>query len=399
MTLDRRTLLKTSLVAVAPGALWTSTSARAAGVADKELVLGTHLDLSGPVAIGMPVIRNGIQMRIDEANEAGGINGRKIRLVIEDNASQPSQAVRAVDKLIRKDEVFALLCPFGSGPNVATVKKAVDAGVICFAPYAASGLVRQAAGQTPLLFTTNLNYDSTTSSAVKWATGTLGSKKVGFIYQEGPFGDLVGKGVKAALAAKGMPLAAEASYKVGDLDFSSHVARMQAAGVDLIVCATTTRETIAVAAEVKKLGLAGVNVLTASPGRAGLTVALGKDAMEGVYGVGTWRIATPDQATAAEKSWAEAYRKRFKAEPDDVAAAFYDYTSWFLQEVRNAGRDLTTDKLVKALQASTFKGVASYDTQRFASNHIDPEWTRVEQVVQGRWTARSSVVDPAKSAL
>lgn len=239
MTLNRRTLLKTSIAAAAPGALWTR--ARAAGVADRELVLGTHLDLSGPVAIAMPVIRNGIQMRIDEANEAGGIHGRKLRLVIEDNASQPSQAVRAVDKLIRRDEVFALLCPFGSGPNVATVKKAVDAGVICFAPYAASALVRQAAGQTPLLFTTNLNYDSTTSAAVRWATGNLGTKKVGLVYQEGPFGDLVGKGVKAALASKGMPLAAEASYKVGDLDFSSHVARMQAAGVDLIVCATTTR--------------------------------------------------------------------------------------------------------------------------------------------------------------
>jgi hypothetical protein len=174
---------------------------------------------------------------------------------------------------------------------------------------------------------------------------------------------------------------------------------MQAAGVDLIVCATTTRETIAVAAEVKKLGLTGVNVLTASPGRAGLTIALGKEAMEGVYGVGTWRIATPDQANATEKAWAENYRKRFKAEPDDVAATFYDYTSWFLQEVRNAGRDLTTEKLVKALQASTFKGVNSYDTQRFANNHIDPEWTRVEQVVQGRWTARSNVVDPAKISL
>ena len=165
MTLNRRTILKTSLAAAAPGALWTS--ARAAGVGDKELVLGTHLDLSGPVAIAMPVIRNGMQMCVDEINEAGGIHGRKIRLVIEDNASQPPQAVRAVDKLIRKDEVFAMMCPFGSGANVATVKKAVDAGVICYAPYEASALVRQAAGPTPLLFTTNLNYDSTTSAAVK----------------------------------------------------------------------------------------------------------------------------------------------------------------------------------------------------------------------------------------
>ena len=306
--------------------------------------------------------------------------------------------MRAVDKLIRKDEIFALLCPFGSGPNVATVKKATDAGVICYAPYAASALVRQAAGQTPLLFTTNLNYDSTTSAAVKWATASLGSKKVGFIYQEGPFGDLVGKGVKAALAGKGIPVVAEASYKVGDLDFSSHVARMQAAGADLIVCATTPRETIAVASEVKKLGLAGVNVLTASPSRSGLTVALGKAAMEGVYGVGVTRITPPDQLTAAEMTWADSYRKRFKSEPDDAAAGFYDYTSWFLQEVGNAGRDLTTEKLVKALQASSFKGIASYDTQRFANNHIDPEWTRVEQVVQGHWTPRSSVIDPAKTA-
>jgi len=216
-------------IAVAAIAAASGVSAQQRGVTASEVVFGMPTDLSGPAATYGVSSSNGVKMRFEEANEAGGINGRKLRLVIEDNASQPSQAVRAVDKLIRKDEVFALLCPFGSGPNVATVKKAVDAGVVCFAPYAASGLVRQAAGQTPLLFTTNLNYDSTTSAAVKWATGNLGSKKVGFIYQEGPFGDLVGKGVKAALAAKGAPLAAEASYKVGDLDFSSHVARMQAA--------------------------------------------------------------------------------------------------------------------------------------------------------------------------
>ncbi|MEO7404245.1 MAG: ABC transporter substrate-binding protein, partial [Burkholderiales bacterium] len=75
--------------------------AQAAGVTDTEIVLGSHLDLSGPVAAGMPMIRNGMQMRIDEANEAGGVNGRKLRLIVEDNASQPAQGVRAVQKLVR----------------------------------------------------------------------------------------------------------------------------------------------------------------------------------------------------------------------------------------------------------------------------------------------------------
>ncbi len=394
MTLQRRTILKSGIAAVA--LIWSSPS-RAAGISNTEIVLGTHLDLSGPVAIAMPVIRNGMQMRIDEINEAGGIHGRKIRLVTEDNGSQPPLAVRAVDKLIRKDEVFALLCPFGSGPNVATAKRAVDAGVLVFAPYAASALVRQAAGDSQLLFTTNVHYDSTTAAGVRWAAANLGSKKVGLIYQEGAFGDLVGKGVKAELAARRLPLAAEASYKVGDLDLSSQVSRMQAAGVDLIVTATTTRETIAVAAETKKLGLTGVNILTASPGRAGLTIALGKEAVEGMYGCGTWRITPADQAPPALKTWTESYRKRFNSAPDDVALAFYDYAGWFLQEVTKAGRDLNHDKVIRALQASSFKGMSSYDAQRFVKNHIAPEWTRVEQVVKGQWIPRSGILDPGKA--
>jgi branched-chain amino acid transport system substrate-binding protein len=396
MSLNRRSILKATAAIAAP-AVWSSRS-YAAGVSDTEIVLGTHLDLSGPVAVAMPFIRNAIQMRIDEANEAGGVNGRKLRLVIEDNASQPPQAVRAVDKLLRKDEIFAMLCPFGSGPCVATAKKVADAGVLTFGPYAASALVRQAAGGSPLLFTTNLHYDSTTSVAVQWAVEHLGSRRVGIVYQEGAFGDLVARGVKAALAARKLPLAAEASYKVGDIDLSSQVSRMQAAKVDLIVTATTTRETIAVAGEVKKLGLAGVNVLTSSPGRAGLTVALGKQAVEGMYGCGTSAITLPGQATGAHKAFYDSYRKRFGSEPDDISASFHDYASWFVQELTRAGRDVTTDKLVKALQGSSFKGLASYDTQRFVDNHIAPEWTRVEQVVQGVWVPRSPVLDPSKSA-
>ena len=98
-----------------------AAGAQARGVTDKEIVIGTHLDLSGPVAAGMPHIRNGMQMRIDEVNEAGGIHGRKIRLVVEDNASQPQLAVRATDKLLRSDDVFAFVNPFGSGANAASV--------------------------------------------------------------------------------------------------------------------------------------------------------------------------------------------------------------------------------------------------------------------------------------
>src|SRR5688572_28170781 len=71
------------------------------GVTDAEVVIGTHLDLSGPVAQGMPALKNGMQMRFDEANEKGGVHGRKLRLIVEDNGYQPAQAVRAMQKLAR----------------------------------------------------------------------------------------------------------------------------------------------------------------------------------------------------------------------------------------------------------------------------------------------------------
>lgn len=393
--IKRRTLLGMIAAGAAP-AILPAWRAGAAGISDKEIVIGTHLDLSGPVASAMPPLRNAIQMRVDQANEAGGIHGRKVRLIVEDNASQPQQAVRAVDKLIRRDEVFAVVCPFGSGPNAATVKRVVESGAICFAPYAASAIVQQTANNSPLLFTTIPHYDSTTAAGMKWAFANLGSKKVGLIYQEGPFGDLVAKGAKAALAAAGLPLVAEASYKVGDIDFSSQVSRMRAAGADLVVTATTVRETIGVGAETKKLGWDEVKILTATPGRTAFAATLGKGAMEGMYGIGSWKILSPEEYDGGVKIWADSYRQRFNAEPDEIAMVFYDYADWFFKGVEKVGRTLNAERVAEALGGIGQKGLALYEAQHFVKNHVSPEWVRIEQVRNGKWMPVSAAIDPAK---
>ena len=373
-------------------ALTMASTALAAGISDKEIVLGTHMDLSGPVAAGMPHLRNGMQMRIDEVNEAGGINGRKIRIVVEDNGSQPQLAVRAVDKLIRSDEVFAIVNPFGSGPNAATVKKAVDAGVLYFSPWAASSVLQQLSGNSPLLFTTTPNYHTSMHKAVDWMIKKHGAKKVGYIYQEGPLGDLMGVGVKSAVQANGLTLTAEAGYKVADIDFSSQVARMKAAGTDLIVIATVTRETVGIMSEVKKLGWKEVKVLTGNPGRTGIVLQLGKESVEGLYGVGVWKAGTDAPEV---KGWKDSFKKRFNnMEPDENALLSYAYTDWFLKGLTNAGRDLTTDKAVKALQAMSYddKGLVMFGPKSFKANHIDPEHVRVDQAVGGRWVPLSEIM-------
>jgi branched-chain amino acid transport system substrate-binding protein len=369
-----------------------AAGAQARGVTDKEIVIGTHLDLSGPVAAGMPHIRNGMQMRIDEVNEAGGIHGRKIRLVVEDNASQPQLAVRATDKLLRSDDVFAFVNPFGSGANAAAVKKSVDAGALYFAPWAASAVIQKISGNSPLLFTTVPDYNVAMHKGVDWMIKKQGAKKVGFIYQEGPLGDLMGAGVKSAMKENNLTLVAEAAYKVGDIDFSSQVARMKAAGTDLIVIATITRETVGIMSEVGKLGWKDVKVLTGNPGRTGIVLELGKDAVEGLYGIGVWKAGTDRPEAAA---WKEKFKKHFSNfEPDENALLAYDYTDWFVKAVEAAGKDLTVEKVAKALQSMSYddKGLVLLKPVRFVKNHIDPESITVDQAQKGKWVTISGLI-------
>ncbi|MCC5988357.1 MAG: ABC transporter substrate-binding protein [Pararhodobacter sp.] len=388
MKLNRRSMLASSAAALAVGSSlgFGTGRARASGVHDDEIVIGTHLDLSGPVAAGMPMLRNAMQMRIDRANEAGGIHGRRIRLIVEDNGSQPQLAVRAAQKLIRSDEVFGILNPFGSGTNAATVGMATEAGRIVFAPWAASNVMQQVAGNSPYLFTTVQNYHTTTGRALAWAINEWGVERIGVIYQEGPFGDLIRGGVTMGLAEAGAgEVVAEAAYRPGDIDFSSQVARMRAAGVELVIAGTIIRETVGVMSEVKKLDWDGVRVLTAIPGRATLVARLGGDEVEGLYGIGGWQLHGPDTEDADARAWLADFAETYGVDADENAANAWSYTSWFIDALEAAGRDLSADSFVEAARATRHADFTTFTELGFEDNHAMPELVRVDQVQDGRW--------------
>src|SRR5450631_2752463 len=86
------------------------------GISATEIVIGTHQVLSGPIKVwGVPV-SNGMKMAVEEVNASGGINGRKLKMVLEDNGYDPKKAVLATQKMIERDKVFAMIGPMGSAP-------------------------------------------------------------------------------------------------------------------------------------------------------------------------------------------------------------------------------------------------------------------------------------------
>ena len=108
------------------------------GISPTEIVIGTHQDLSGPIKVwGVPV-SNGMKMAVEEINAAGGINGRKLRMILEDNGYDPKKAVLASQKMVERDKIFAMVGPMGSPTVLAAQDILFDAGVLQLFPLTAA---------------------------------------------------------------------------------------------------------------------------------------------------------------------------------------------------------------------------------------------------------------------
>ena len=113
MTL-KLTLIGTTLALAATGA----ALAQSQGVSKNEIVLGSIQDLSGPLAGFGKQIRLGMMLRVDEVIEQGGINGRKLKLIVEDSKYDPKNAVLAAQKLVNQDKIFAMVGHLGTAPFI-----------------------------------------------------------------------------------------------------------------------------------------------------------------------------------------------------------------------------------------------------------------------------------------
>jgi branched-chain amino acid transport system substrate-binding protein len=108
------------------------------GVSKSEIVIGSIQDLSGPMAGFGKQVRLGMMLRVDEINEQGGINGRKLKLIVEDSAYDPKKAVLAAQKLVNQDKIFIMAGHIGTAQNNAAFPVQAEKNVINFLPVTAA---------------------------------------------------------------------------------------------------------------------------------------------------------------------------------------------------------------------------------------------------------------------
>ncbi len=319
------------------------------GISANEIVIGTHQDLSGPIKVwGVPV-SNGMKMAVEEINAAGGINGRKLKLILEDNGYDPKKAVLASQKMVERDKVFAMIGPMGSPTVLAAQDILFDAGVLQLFPLTAAEFTFKFDPNKPqerLKFNNLLPYVESTRAALKYMMEAKSFKKPCIMHQDDEYGKNVLDGFTQQLEAMKVPAASVTSYKRGASDFSAQVAKMKSDGCDLVVLGTVIRETIGAMTEAKKLGW-DVTFLGASPTNVLEVPALGKEAVEGLYAAALFEIPYEDTAKGKVKDWLANYKKMFGTDANTQAIIGYNTVTTFAFYAEKAGKDLSGQKMLE----------------------------------------------------
>lgn len=365
-------------------ALSTQAIAQTQGVSKDEIVIGSLLDLSGPiVALGVP-FRNAFQMRFDEANEAGGIHGRKIRFVVEDTGYDPKKAVLATQKLIERDKVFAVQGNLGSVVVNATMQSFVDAGIPHLFPGAP--LVSTYEPVHKLKFAFMASYSVITPIGMKFLVKRDGYKKPGLLYQDDDTGHETMKGFDSVVKELNLQPCEKVSYKRGATDFSSQIAKLKAAGCDFVMLATIIRETIGAYTEARKIGW-DVPMLVTIAGYSAQIHQLGGKDMEGLYAIMSYPHPYPAGASKELTQWIDSYKKRFGIEPNAFSVGGYGNADVTVKALEKAGPNLTVDTFVKALESINTGpdklGSPGYTFS--ASDHLGVRVVKVAQIRSGRW--------------
>ena len=362
--------------------------AQSQGISKTEIVLGSILDLSGPLAGPSKQARNGMQMRVDEINDSGGIAGRKIKLIVEDNGYDPKKAMLAAQKLVNRDEVFAIVGHLGTAQNMATMPILFEKNVINFFPISGAREMFEPADKLKLAYLAP--YFDQMRIVLPQLIKQKSAKRVGIIYQDDEFGLEVMRGAEAGLKGLNMAFVEKTSYKRGVTDFSSQMAKLKAADCDFVVLGTIIRETVGAVGEARKNGFSPT-FLGAIPVYNHLIHTLGGAAVEGIYAVHQPAHPYADDGSKAVRDWATKYKNKFGEDASVWSIVGYSFVDTFGQATQKVGANLTTDSFINAMETTVFPRdlFGSPECRITKTNRLCSNKFRLAQIQSGRWVTVS----------
>ena len=325
------------------------------GITENEILIGATMDLSGPLAFMGKSWKEGSDLYFRYINEKGGINGRKVKFLVEDDGFQAPRTVQGAKKLITKDRVFCLSMCMGAAGIMALMPLMEKYKV----PMLPAGTGNEAVFIPPrkYVFVMDTSYRLCGSVAVKYMKTAMKIKNPKFacIYQE----DVTGVNWKDGLkdgAAKyyGIKDILELSYKRGAIDFSAQIAKCKQAGITHIFIHGNIREPAMILKEAQRIQYKAMYVTNAAAGDMRVVQLCGNSVN---YSDGFYLSSYGGDLIGDKNSGIDLWNElRTKYRPDlPQIAPMHGWgfqAAWVLCEVlKRSGKEPTREGFIKAAES------------------------------------------------
>ncbi|HEU4506590.1 MAG TPA: ABC transporter substrate-binding protein [Pyrinomonadaceae bacterium] len=363
----RKAFLPVAIVLMALAFSCTRPSEVKEEVDRSAIKIGYFGDLSGPTFNFGRSAYNGVIMAADEINQAGGIKGRKIDVVIEDDHGSPEDAARLTARLIDEDKVVALIAGGTSGISRAAAPKAQSSHIPLISPSSTDPAVTQTGDY---IFRACFVDSFQGEVMASFAANTLKAQKAAILFDfNSPYGRGLSDFFKLSFAKLGGQIVIEQSYAQGDEDFKGQLSSIRSAEPDVIYIPGYYGDVARIAKQARMIGLEQP-LLGGDGWDAPELWQLGGDALNGAYISTHYSIDDPSPGIQA---FVESYKQRYQnLLPDAHAALAYDATRLLFDAITRAG---TTDssKLRDALaQTRNFEGVTGLISMNADRNAVKP---------------------------
>lgn len=381
-----------SALALVTMTAFAANAADVRGVTANEIVIGTITDLSGVTAIQGVNNSNAIRMAFDEVNAKGGINGRKIKYIVEDNQYQVPRAVQAMNKLLNSDDIFLTIDDGGTPMNDANMPAQFAKNVPNMFPLTAARSMYQPYNK--LKFGQFASYYDEMRAATKYFHDVKGRTKFCAMYQDSDFGKDVLAGVVDEAKALGLKVIATTAHRPTDTDFNAPLTKLHDAGCDVIMMGTIVRDTNIIVQTVRKMNW-NVDLVGQFASYDTAVATLPGGATEGFYCMTPALYVYPDDPRPAVQEFAKNYKARYGIEPNFHGEVGYTAAQMVIVGLKNAGKDLNVDSFIKAMEGihdyhDIFGSVLSFgpeqhhgSTRSFLTVVKGGRWVPVEQQALG----------------
>jgi branched-chain amino acid transport system substrate-binding protein len=381
-------LLSLALIGCPPKA--SESTATTSGGETGEIVVGEYGSLTGGQATFGQSTHNGIMLAVDELNGAGGVTGRKIRVVTEDDQSKSEEAATAVTKLISQNNVIAVLGEVASSSSLAAAPICNSNKVPMITPSSTNEKVT-AVGDYIFRMCFIDPYQG--EAMANYLSKQAGMNNAAILVDvKSDYSTGLAANFRKTFVANGGKIVVEQSYAQGDSDFRAQLTKIKSANPQVIFVPGYYNDIGQIAIQARDLGMQ-MPLAGGDGWESPKLIEIGGKALEGCIYSNHYHV---DDPAPAVRSFVQKYQERYGAKPDSLAALAYDSALVLADAIKRAG---TTDgpKLRDAIAATKdFAGVTGNITLGPDRNPIGKKLVVLE--IRNGVTVLKAAVDPAAPA-